>query len=88
MRIIVFLTKVVYKGSSRKRMGRRPTGDQYGYLWWIIDGDSYAALGDGGNVIYINPAKNLVVAIASLFNPVAKDRIELIKKYIEPIIED
>lgn len=60
----------------------------YGYLWWIIDGDSYAAMGDGGNVIYVNPAKNLVVAIASLFKPTAKDRIELIKKYIEPISED
>lgn len=62
----------------------------YGYLWWIVDGNehSYAAMGDGGNVIYVNPAKNLVVAIASLFIPTAKDRIELIKKYIEPIFED
>ncbi len=60
----------------------------YGYLWWIIDGDSYAALGDGGNAIYVSPTKNLVVAIASLFKPTAKDRIELIKKYIEPIFED
>lgn len=60
----------------------------YGYLWWIIDGDSYAALGDGGNAIYVNPAKNLVVAIASLFKPTAKDRIGLIKKYIEPIFVD
>ncbi len=62
----------------------------YGYLWWIVDGNehSYAAMGDGGNVIYVNPAKNLVVAIASLFIPAAKDRIEFIKKYIEPIFED
>lgn len=62
----------------------------YGYLWWIIDENehSYAAIGDGGNVIYVNPAKNLVVAIASLFKPTAKDRIELINKYIEPIFED
>jgi CubicO group peptidase (beta-lactamase class C family) len=60
----------------------------YGYLWWIIDGDSYAALGDGGNVIYVNPVKNLVVAIASLFKPTAKDRIELIKKHFEPVFED
>jgi len=62
----------------------------YGYLWWIIDENehSYAAIGDGGNVIYVSPAKNLVIAIASLFKPTAKDRIELIKKYIEPIFED
>lgn len=63
---------------------------RYGYLWWIVDEKerSYAALGDGGNVIYVNPAKNLAVAIASLFKPTARDRIELIKKYIEPIFED
>jgi CubicO group peptidase (beta-lactamase class C family) len=60
----------------------------YGYLWWIVDENSYAAMGDGGNVIYVNPAKKLVVAIASLFMPRAKDRIELIKAYIEPMVED
>lgn len=62
----------------------------YGYLWWIIDKNehSFAAIGDGGNVIYVNPAKNLVVAIASLFKPTAKDRIELIRKHIEPSLED
>ena len=62
---------------------------QYGYLWWIIDREerSFAALGDGGNVIYVNPAKNLIVAIASLFKPTAKDRIEFIKKYVEAGLE-
>ena len=62
----------------------------YGYLWWIVDENehSYAAIGDGGNVIYVNPAKNLVVSIASLFKPYAKDRVELIRKYIEPIFEE
>ena len=60
----------------------------YGYFWWIIDGDSYAAMGDGGNVIYVNTKKQMVVSIASLFMPKAKDRIELIKKYIEPAFED
>ncbi len=62
---------------------------QYGYLWWIIDEEarSFAALGDGGNAIYVNPSKNLVVAIASLFKPTAKDRIEFIKKYVEAGLE-
>ena len=28
----------------------------YGYLWWLVDekGKGYAAMGDGGNVIYVN----------------------------------
>jgi CubicO group peptidase (beta-lactamase class C family) len=59
----------------------------YGYLWWVSIGDGYAAMGDGGNAIYVNPDKQLVVAIASLFKPTAKDRIELITSYIEPIFE-
>lgn len=58
----------------------------YGYLWWLgNDGEGYAAMGDGGNIIYVNPKKKMVVAIASLFVPRVKDRIKLIKEHIEPI---
>lgn len=59
----------------------------YGYLWWVVDEEKhvYAAMGDGGNVIYVNEQKQLVVSIAALFVPDAKDRIELIRKHIEPI---
>ena len=59
----------------------------YGYLWWLVDekGKGYAAMGDGGNVIYVNAEKKMVVAIASMFTPKAKDRIEFIKKYIESV---
>ena len=62
----------------------------YGYLWWIIDEKehAYAAMGDGGNVIYVNAKKKMVVSIASLFMPRAKDRIKLIKEYIEPMFEN
>lgn len=60
----------------------------YGYLWWIIDGDSYAALGDGGNVIYINTEKQIVISIASLLIPGAKDIMAFVKEYIEPMFEN
>ncbi len=65
-------------------------GLSYGYLWWIIDEKEHAcaAMGDGGNVIYFSTKKNLVVSISSLFARNPKDRIELIKKDIEPIFED
>jgi CubicO group peptidase (beta-lactamase class C family) len=61
----------------------------YGYLWWIIDDKehSYAAMGDGGNVIYVNTNKKMVISIASLYMPNAKDRIKLIKENIEPMFE-
>ncbi|OBR96138.1 MULTISPECIES: serine hydrolase [Clostridium] len=62
----------------------------YGYLWWIIDDKehAYAAMGDGGNVIYVNTKKKMIVAIASLFIPRAKDRLKFIKGYIEPMFEN
>ncbi|WP_099467446.1 serine hydrolase domain-containing protein [Konateibacter massiliensis] len=62
----------------------------YGYLWWIIDKKEHAcaAMGDGGNVIYFNAEKQIVVSIASLFVQNATDRIELIRKHIEPIFLD
>ena len=59
----------------------------YGYLWWVNnDRDKgFAAMGDGGNVIYVNVTKNIIVAITALFKPNVTDRIEFIKEYIEPI---
>lgn len=58
---------------------------KYGYLWWIIDENegSYAAIGNSGNVIYINPKKELVVAVAAYFKPTVFDRIDFIKEQIE-----
>lgn len=56
----------------------------YGYLWWVHP-DGFSAMGDGGNVIYVNTEKHIVVAIASLFKRNARDRIELIKEYVEPL---
>lgn len=59
----------------------------YGYLWWTGIADGYAAMGDCGNVIYVNPRKNAVIAIASLYKPRAKDRIALIHEHIEPLLK-
>lgn len=61
----------------------------YGYLWWLGEQDNgYAAMGDGGNIIYVSPEKNMVVAITSFFLPRVKDRIDFIKKYVEPIFSE
>ena len=57
----------------------------YGYLWWVIDDHSFAAVGDGGNVIYGNRMKRLVVSIASTFRPRVTDRIPFIQAQIEPL---
>ncbi|MEF7559380.1 serine hydrolase [Bacillus thuringiensis] len=64
--------------------------NQYGYLWWLREEDgifSYCAMGDGGNMICCIPEKELVVVIASEAMPNARDRWELIVKYILPCIQ-
>ena len=65
-------------------------GMEYGYLWWVINRQKniYAAIGNSGNVIYINPEKNIVVSVASYFKPTVFDRIDFIQQYIEPLITE
>ena len=61
----------------------------YGYLWWVLEEEhGFAAMGDGGNTIYVNRNRSMVVAIASRFQPRAKDRLTLIQKYVEPVFDE
>ncbi|MBQ9448405.1 MAG: serine hydrolase [Acholeplasmatales bacterium] len=65
-------------------------GDQdYGYLWWLPHrtSDVIAAIGDGGNVIYVNYKKNIVVAVTGYFKPLVFDRIKYIEENIVKAIE-
>ena len=48
----------------------------------------YASIGNSGNVIYINPEKNIVVSVASYFKPTVFDRIDFIQQYIEALITE
>lgn len=74
------------KESTREQSCFKKRNLPYGYLWWISE-DGFAAMGDGGNIIYVNTKKELVVAIAALFVSRAGDRIALIKDCIEPLFE-
>ena len=58
------------------------------YLWWIIDREKniYAAIGNSGNAIYVNPEKNIVVAVAPYFKPTIFDRVDFIQEYMEPSV--
>jgi len=60
----------------------------YGYLWWVDKNNGFSAMGDGGNVIYVNTKKRIVVSITSLFKRRVKDRIDFIKEHVEPLFED
>ncbi len=67
--------------------GKHFRGMDYGYLWWVISRKKnvYAAIGNSGNVIYVNPGKKLVVAVSSYFKPTIRDRVDFIQMHIEPL---
>ena len=60
----------------------------YGYLWWLPyrNSEVVAAIGDGGNVIYINRKHNIVVAITGYFKPLVFDRVEYIEKNVVEVL--
>ncbi|MDO5559867.1 MAG: serine hydrolase [Oscillospiraceae bacterium] len=75
--------------SAKTAAGERFGNMAYGLLWWIPNKErsAYAAIGDSGNVIYVDPDKNIVITVASSFKPAVSDRVGFIQKYIEPFIE-
>lgn len=92
----LYLNNGIYKGKKiiSKKWIKESTSKhikwnnlKYGYLWWIINDEKniYAAVGDGGNVIYVNEEKSLVVVIASSFVKDSNDKIKLIEQFIETI---
>lgn len=56
----------------------------YGFLWWLPHRDSnvIAAIGDGGNIIYVNRKENIVVAVTGYFKPLVFDRVKFIEENI------
>lgn len=57
----------------------------YGLLWWIIDKEKeiYAAIGNSGNVIYVNNSNNFVCGVTGYFKPTIFDRVDFIQKYLD-----
>jgi len=58
----------------------------YGYLWYkpYDDQEIYAAIGDSGNIIYVNKEQNISVGITGTFKPRIFDRVDFIGKRILP----
>ncbi len=63
-------------------------GKTYGYLWWIIypEKSIYAAIGNSGNVIYVDPNERIVAAVSSSFRPAVRDRIDFMEHILLPAI--
>ncbi|MBO7615168.1 MAG: serine hydrolase [Bacilli bacterium] len=70
--------------TPRQKLGMMFGYMEYGYLWYkpYKDKEVYAAIGDSGNIIYINKEKNVSVGITGTFKPRIFDRVQFIEKYI------
>jgi CubicO group peptidase (beta-lactamase class C family) len=69
-------------------LGEKFRNMKYGYLWWITDEqkNTYAAIGNSGNVLYIDHENNLVISVTSYFKPTIYDRIDFVEEKIKPFV--
>ena len=71
------------------QLGKEFGNMNYGYLWYRPDRNKpiFAAIGDGGNVIYANAEKNISVGVTGTFKPRIFDRVAFIEKNVVPLVE-
>lgn len=71
-----------------QKLGERFGNMYYGYLWYkpFEDREVYAAIGDCGNIIYVNKDNKVAVGVTGTFKPMIFDRIEFIEKNVLPLI--
>ncbi len=71
------------------KLGERFGFMNYGYLWYkpYDDKEGNAAIGDSGNIIYINKEKNVSVGMTGTFKPRIFDRVEFIEHKVLPAID-
>jgi len=69
---------------------RDPLLHNYGYLWWLVRDDdlpAFAAIGYGGQLIYVCPKLDLVVAMTSTTVDPHNDVLEFVRRYITPAVK-
>lgn len=71
-----------------QKLGEKMGFMNYGYLWYkpYDEREVYAAIGDSGNIIYINKEQNVSVGITGTFKVRIFDRVEFIEKKVLPVI--
>ena len=69
------------------KLGERFGYMNYGYLWYkpFDDREVYAAIGDSGNIIYVNKEENVSVGITGRFEPRIFDRVDFIEQRVLPV---
>jgi CubicO group peptidase (beta-lactamase class C family) len=70
-------TKVLPDGWMQESTRPSSGADYYGYLWWLMGGDAYMAIGIYGQGIYVNPNENLVIAMHGSYETAVGDRYSI-----------
>lgn len=67
-----------------KKLGRMFGNMSYGYLWYKPhdDREVYAAIGDGGNIIYADRESGISVGMTGTFKPRIFDRVQFIEENV------
>ena len=75
--------------SPKLQLGEMFGNMGYCYLWYrpYKDKPIFAAIGDGGNIIYADPEKSISVGVTGTFKPRIFDRVDFIEKNVIPIVE-
>ena len=75
--------------SPKLQLDERFGNMQYGYLWYRPHKDKpvFAAIGDGGNVIYADPESRISVGVTGTFKKRIFYRVDFIEKYVMPLVE-
>lgn len=74
--------------TSHLKLGKMFGYMSYGYLWYqpYENRQVYAAIGDGGNVIYINKENNTAVGVTGTFKPRIFDRVDFIDDKVVSVL--
>ena len=74
--------------SPHIKLDKRFGNMNYGYFWYqpYDNREIYAAIGDSGNIIYVNKEDNIAVGMTGTFKPRIFDRVEFIEKAVLPVV--
>ncbi len=61
--------------ATRPQAATGEAGHEYGYLWWIDTDGSYAAIGIFGQLVYVDPARDLVIAQIAAWPAATSDEL-------------